>query len=146
MIQSLPTPTARAWATARINMYKNALKSAQRSYSSDGRTYQREVGTEAMEYIRALQNGDYTYTISDEERRATEATIVSYQKELVRAIREYITQVQENDTRESGNIHMTFNSNELGFDLEFDPFSVINSQDMRKTEVEMGIKYRIYGK
>ncbi len=39
---------------------------------------------------------------------------------------------------------MTFSSDTLSFDLEYDPYTVINSQDMRKTEVEMGIKYRIY--
>ncbi len=146
MIKHLPTPIARAWATARVRLYIETLKSAQRSYTADASTYKKEVWLDAEKFLASLREGKYEYAITDAEKKSTEAIILSYQKELVSVLREHINQVRENDTRETGNISMTFSSDTLSFDLEYDPYTVINSQDMRKTEVEMGIKYRIYWK
>lgn len=139
VIQSLPTPIARAWVNSRIKLYTKTLKSTYKSYSSDATTYRKEVWKDATSFINSLKNQEYTYDISEDKKKEVELTILSYQKEWVSTIREYINKVRMHDTREIGNMNAIFNSHDMRVEFGLTPYTITQTRDMKNIQITGGI-------
>lgn len=75
-----------------------------------------------------------------------ENLVLSYQKDMTRAVRTYIEQYKNSDKKEVGNIHFTLRSTNTSVDIDLGQYRVVQSQDMQSMEIDIRMSIRITGK
>jgi hypothetical protein len=147
VVRTLPNTTSKAWANARLRLYKSVMQ--YRSYSADNKkdllAYKKEVGASATLFISDLSAGKYQFTISDTERATVESTVLSYQQDLVRVAKYYIERAKNNDIRETGDMHFTLRSTKMNISINVDPYRIVQSRDKKNMEVDVRITMNASG-
>jgi len=150
IIRTLPDTVSKAWANTRIAYYKDILRLSTSSIrwssnKADLFAYRKEVGLDAKTFINDLKSGKYSFTITDAERSTVESTVLSYQKDLVKVMKNAIDRAKNNDMKETGDMHFTLRSSKVNINLDVNPYRVVQSRDLKNIEIDMRINMSASG-
>lgn len=146
IIKNISNSTGKSWATARVKLYADTLKYMSKINTLDAKNYKKEVWESASRYISNLQNGVYVFDITPTDRTMVENLVLSYQKDMTRAVRTYIEQYKNSDKKEIGDMHFTLRSTNTSVDIDIGQYRVVQSQDMRNMEIDIRMSIRVTGK
>lgn len=146
IIKNISNSTGKSWATARVKLYADTLKYMSRINTLDAKNYKKEVWESASRYLSDLQSGAYVFDISASDRTKAEELVLSYQKDMTRAVRAYIEQYKNSDKKEIGDMHFTLRSTDTSVDIDIGQYRVVQSQDMQSMEIDLRMSIRATGK
>lgn len=135
----------KTWAYARMGLYADTIKSTYSLYGEDAVSYRREVAESAQAYLSDIMNGSYSFDITDDEKAQVEGMVLSYQKDMTATLRKLIEQQRANDTKESGDMHLTISSSDSSIAVNIDRYHVIQSTNMENVEMSMRMSVRMSG-
>lgn len=147
-IARISDPSGNVWAKMHLEEFTNALVAIQRkrNNSLENKLLKSEIITNATNFITDLKNKSYTFDIPTVERDNIENFILSYQKEFVIKVREYIQNYATIDQKGSGDMHFTLRSNETDVTISINPYKITSSSNDKNIEIDAKITINVIQK
>jgi hypothetical protein len=145
IISKMNNPLAKTWAKSRIKFYNDTLRDTTRLYENptDIKLFREDISRSAMDFLSDIKSGSYTFDITDADRKNVESTILWYQKDFVKTLRNSIEQIKNHDTRQTGDLHFIVRSKDMNIDLNIDPYRIVQTKDNKNIELDARITLQI---